>query len=95
MYMFLFLKEMKLEREDTVYEKGDIGPEQYFYDLEIWKRDCARLVFWSGLWHLMRKREEFFPQLAKYRKNYSNILKHMVKPHDLLPRRWQSAKNLI
>lgn len=27
---------------------------------------------------LDEKREEFFPQLAKYRKNYSNILKHMV-----------------
>ena len=27
---------------------------------------------------LDEKREEFFPQLARYRKNYSNILKHMV-----------------
>ena len=27
---------------------------------------------------LDEKREDFFPELAKYRKNYSNILKHMV-----------------
>ncbi len=62
--------------EDTVYEKGDIALSSISTDLEIWKRDCARLVFSSELWHLMRKREEFFPSLpsiVRITATFSNI----------------------
>ena len=65
------LKEMKKQRENTCYEKADIALSSIstnFGDLEERLRS-------TGIFHeviaLDEKREEFFPQLAKYRKNYS------------------------
>ena len=72
------LKEMKLEREDAAYEKGDIALSSISTDFGDLEERLRKTGIFRQVMALDEKREEFFPQLAKYRKNYSNILKHMV-----------------
>lgn len=72
------LKEMKLQRESTDYQKADIALSSISTNFG----DLGERLDKTGIFHeviaLDEKREEFFPELARYRRNYSNILKHMV-----------------
>ncbi|MDE6364100.1 MAG: glycosyltransferase family 52 protein [Lachnospiraceae bacterium] len=74
------LKEMKLVRETskTVYQKADIALSSVSTDFEHLGDRLAKTGIFQNVIALDEKREDFFPELAKYRKNYSNILKHMI-----------------
>ena len=72
------LKEMKLQREDAAYEKGDIALSSISTDFGDLQQRLSKTGIFHKVMTLDEKREEFFPQLAKYRQNYSNILKHMI-----------------
>ncbi|MDE6219781.1 MAG: lipooligosaccharide sialyltransferase, partial [Lachnospiraceae bacterium] len=74
------LKEMKLERETNTssYRKADIALSAISTNFENLGDRLARTGIFHEVIALDEKREDFFPELAKYRKNYSNILKHMI-----------------
>ena len=74
------LKEMKLMRETAPaeYRKADIALSSISTDFEKLGERIERSGIFGEVYALDEKREEFFPQLAKYRKNYGNILRHMV-----------------
>lgn len=76
------LKEMKLQREaeasGTVYEKGDIALSQISTQFGMLGERLEKTSIFHEVLMLDEKHENFFPELAKYRKNYSNIIKHMI-----------------
>jgi hypothetical protein len=74
------LKEMKLERDskEGEYKKADIALSKLSTDFgDLNSRLCKTGIF-NKVITLDERREETFPELAKYRANYSNIIKHMV-----------------
>ncbi len=74
------LKEMKLVRETpaNAYKKADIALSSVSTDFERLGDRLAKAEIFQEVIALDEKREDFFPELAKYRKNYSNVLKHMI-----------------
>lgn len=74
------LKEMKLVRETskTMYQKADIALSSVSTDFEHLGDRLTKTGIFQNVIALNEKREDFFPELAKYRKNYKNILKHMI-----------------
>ncbi len=74
------LKEMKLVREmpANAYRKADIALSSVSTDFERLGDRLAKTGIFQEVIALDEKREDFFPELAKYRKNYSNVLKHMI-----------------
>lgn len=74
------LKEMKVAREakPLEYQKADIALSSISTDFENLGERLRRTGIFNEVFALDEKREEFFPELAKYRQNYSNLLKHMV-----------------
>ena len=74
------LKEMKIARESNSneYKKADIALSSLSTDFENLGERLTKTGIFNEVIALDEKREEFFPKLAKYRKNYSNIIKHMV-----------------
>lgn len=74
------LKEMKLVREmpANAYRKADIALSSVSTDFERLGDRLAKAEIFQEVIALDEKREDFFPELAKYRKNYSNVLKHML-----------------
>ncbi len=74
------LKEMKLVRETskTMYQKADIALSSVSTDFEHLGDRLTKTGIFQNVIALDEKREDFFPELAKYRKNYKNILKHMI-----------------
>lgn len=74
------LKEMKLVRETpaNAYKKADIALSSVSTDFERLGDRLAKAEIFQEVIALDEKREDFFPELAKYRKNYSNVLKHML-----------------
>lgn len=74
------LKEMKLVRQTPAnqYQKADIALSSISTDFEhLGDRLVKTKIFYEVI-ALDEKREDFFPELAKYRKNYRNLLKHMI-----------------
>lgn len=74
------LKEMKVirEAEPSEYKKADIALSSISTDFENLGVRLGRTGIFNEIFALDEKREEFFPELARYRQNYSNILKHMI-----------------
>lgn len=76
------LKEMKLQREaqekGTLYEKGDIALSKLSTDFENLNSRLERTGIFHEVITLDERREEEFPELAKYRRNYSNVFRHMI-----------------
>jgi hypothetical protein len=74
------LKEMKLERKTLKgeYQKADIALSKLSTDFGDLGQRLERTGIFNRVITLDERREETFPQLAKYRANYSNIIKHMV-----------------
>lgn len=74
------LKEMKLVRETSAdgYRKADIALSSISTDFGGLKDRLDKTGIFHEVIALDEKREDFFPELAKYRKNYSNILRHMI-----------------
>lgn len=73
------LKEMKIQRKnEPEYRKADIALSSLSTDFENLGERLKRTEIFDRIIALDEKREEFFPELAKYRKNYGNLLKHMV-----------------
>ena len=74
------LKEMTLVRETpaNAYKKADIALSSVSTDFERLGDRLAKAEIFQEVIALDEKREDFFPELAKYRKNYSNVLKHML-----------------
>lgn len=77
------LKEMKLQRDwknvqNKVYEKADIALSRLSTDFAGLKERLESTGFFGEVIELDEKREEAFPKLAKYRKNYSNTIQHMI-----------------
>ena len=74
------LNEMKLVRETskTMYQKADIALSSVSTDFEHLGDRLTKTGIFQNVIALDEKREDFFPELAKYRKNYKNILKHMI-----------------
>ena len=74
------LKEMKLVRETkpSQYHKADIALSSISTNFE----NLGERLEKTGIFHkviaLDEKREDFFPELAKYRKNYRNLFRHMI-----------------
>ena len=72
------LKEMKLQREDANYQKGDIALSEISTNFENLAERLEKAGIFQEVLKLDEKHENFFPELAKYRQNYSNIIKHMI-----------------
>lgn len=74
------LKEMKLARNTPAgdYRKADIALSAISTNFENLGDRLAETGIFHEVIALDEKREDFFPELAKYRKNYSNIVRHMV-----------------
>lgn len=74
------LKEMKLARNMPAgaYQKADIALSAISTDFENLGDRLTKTAIFDTVIALDEKREDFFPELAKYRKNYSSILRHMV-----------------
>jgi hypothetical protein len=73
------LKEMKLERAQAKnYKKADIALSKLSTDFGDLNKRLIKTGIFNDVITLDERREETFPELAKYRANYSNILKHMV-----------------
>lgn len=74
------LKEMKLEREapQGAYRKADIALSAVSTDFERLGERLERTGIFHAVFALDEKREEFFPELAKYRRDYGNLLRNMV-----------------
>lgn len=73
------LKEMKVARETAAedYKKADIALSSISTNFEQLGDRIDKTGIFNKVIALDEKREDFFPELAKYRQNYSNILKHM------------------
>ncbi len=74
------LKEMKVKREESSqeYQRADIALSSLSTDFEGLGGRLLRTGIFGEVFSLDEKREEFFPELAKYRKNYGNLLRHML-----------------
>lgn len=74
------LKEMKIEREQGFGNAGraDIALSGISTDFEGLKERLEGADIFNSVIELDEKPEEFFPKLAKYRKNYNNIIKNMI-----------------
>ena len=73
------LKEMKRVREDKAdYKKADIALSSISTNFENLNERLRKTGIFNEVFDLDEKREDFFPELAKYRQNYSNIFKHMI-----------------
>lgn len=74
------LKEMKLVRETSkaVYQKADIALSSVSTDFEHLGDRLTKTGIFQNVIALDEKREDFFPELAKYRKDYKNVLRHMI-----------------
>jgi hypothetical protein len=74
------LKEMELTRHTPKdkYKKADIALSKMSMDFENLHERLRKTGFFGNVIILDEKHESFFPELAKYRKNYGNIIKHMV-----------------
>lgn len=74
------LKEMKLVRETpkAVYQKADIALSSVSTDFEHLGDRLTKTGIFQNVIALDEKREDFFPELAKYRKDYKNVLRHMI-----------------
>jgi len=72
------LKEMKLQREHADYQKADIVLSKLSSDFSELEERLRKTNIFHEVLVLDEKREDFFPELAKYRQNYNNILKHMI-----------------
>ena len=59
------LKEMKLQREDAAYEKGDLALSSISTDFGDLQQRLSKTGIFHKVMTLDEKREEFFPQLAK------------------------------
>ena len=75
------LKEMKKQREaleqGLPYQKAEIALSQISTNFETLPERLEKTAFFSKVIRLDEKREQEFPKLAKYRKNYNSIAKHM------------------
>ncbi len=72
------LKEMKHQREDADYQRGDIALSEISTKFgELGGRLSGTGIF-DKVIALDEKHENFFSELSKYRQNYGNILKHMI-----------------
>lgn len=74
------LKEMKWQRTtpQQEYQKADIALSSISTQFENLKERLQKTGIFQTVIALDEKREDFFPELEKYRRNYSNILKHMI-----------------
>ena len=74
------LKEMKVQRETVPleYQKADIALSAISTNFENLGERLRRTGIFDTIFALDEKREDFFPELAKYRANYKNVVKHMV-----------------
>lgn len=83
------LKEMKLVRESMLidenkkdgakpYKKADIALSALSTNFDELQENLQKTEIFEQVIRLDEKREEFFPELAKYRENYGNICKHMI-----------------
>ncbi|MDE7207764.1 MAG: lipooligosaccharide sialyltransferase, partial [Lachnospiraceae bacterium] len=74
------LKEMKIIRETlpSSYQKADIALSAISTNFENLGERLRRTGIFGEIFMLDEKREDFFPELAKYRANYSNVVKHLV-----------------
>lgn len=74
------LKEMKVVRQTPAkqYQKADIVLSSISTDFEHLGDRLEKTRIFHKVFALDEKREDFFPELAKYRKSYNNLLKHMV-----------------
>ncbi len=74
------LKEMKVQRETPScdYQRADIALSSISTDFENLGERLNRTGIFHEVFALDEKREDFFPELAKYRANYSNVLKHLI-----------------
>ncbi|MDE7268203.1 MAG: glycosyltransferase family 52 protein [Lachnospiraceae bacterium] len=74
------LKEMKLARmqPSDQYQKADIALSAISTNFENLGERLKSTGIFGEIIALDEKREEFFPELAKYRANYSNVIKHMI-----------------
>lgn len=75
------LKEMKKQREAVEkkipYQKAHIALSQISTDFEQLPERLEKAGFFERVIRLDEKKEQDFPQLEKYRKNYNSIVKHM------------------
>ena len=74
------LKEMKLQRKTvpSAYRKADIALSSISTNFENLGERLRRTGIFDTVYALDEKREDFFPQLAKYRANYNNVLRHLM-----------------
>lgn len=74
------LKEMKLAREtaDGEYKKADLALSAISTNFENLGERIEKTGIFHEVFALDEKREDFFPELAKYRRDYGNIVKNMV-----------------
>lgn len=75
------LKEMKLARKNGKnpdFKKADIALSSISTDFENLKERLDKSGLFNSVIELDEKVEHFFPELAKYRENYGNIIKHMI-----------------
>jgi hypothetical protein len=71
---------MKLYRQapNNGYKKADIALSRMSTDFENLHERLEKTGIFKNVIILDEKHESFFPELAKYRKNYGNIAKHML-----------------
>ncbi len=74
------LKEFKLVRTQasSEYVKADIALSSISTDFGDLGERLLRTGIFNEIFSLDEKREDFFPELAKYRKNYGNLLIHTI-----------------
>jgi hypothetical protein len=74
------LKEMKIQREmgDIIFDKADIVLSKMSTDFENLGDRLEKSEIFNKVIILDEKHERCFPELAKYRANYHNKIKHMV-----------------
>ncbi len=74
------LKEFKLVRTQapSEYVKADIALSSISTDFGDLGERRLRTGIFNEIFSLDEKREDFFPELAKYRKNYGNLLIHTI-----------------
>ena len=74
------LKEMKLVRTQppAQYKKADIALSSISTNFENLGNRLKKTGIFDKVYALCEKREDFFPELAKYRANYGNVVKHMI-----------------
>lgn len=74
------LKEMKFVRmqNPAQYKKADIALSAISTNFENLGDRLKKTGIFGHVFALDEKREDFFPELAKYRANYGNVAKHMI-----------------